>query len=97
MPNITGDQTNFTAVTKRGVTLHNFPQVLAADLAVVGNIVNDAAQSGKRLGAQIMVVDNYDTPTTAAIYVASDSGSVSPWIPIGTILGVAQTTAVTPA
>lgn len=94
---ITGDQVNFTAVEKRGVTLHNFPQVLAADLAIAANVVNDASQSGKRLGAQIMVVDAYDTPTTAAIYVASDSASVSPWAPIGTILGAAQTTAVTPA
>lgn len=93
---ITGDQVNFTAVAKRGVTLHNFPQVLAADLADAANIVNDAAQSGKRLGAQIMVVDDYDTVAAAAIYVATDSGSVSPWVVVKIVLGTGQVD-VTPA
>lgn len=93
---ITGDQVNFTAVVKRGVTLHNFPQVLDTELAAVANIVNDAAQSGKRLGAQIMVVDDYDAPTKAAIYVASDSDTVSPWVVVKIVLGTGQVD-VTPA
>ena len=94
---LTGDIKDRVEVAKKGVTLHNFPVVLATDIAAIGNIVNQKSQSGKRLGAQVMVVDSIATPTTAAIYVAAGSEPDSAWAPIGTVLGTAQTTAVTPA
>lgn len=93
---ITGDITAFKAVEKRGVTLHNFPQVLAADIADKTNIINVASQSGKRLGGQVMVVDSYTDPTEAAIYVASGNADVSKWIVVKIVLGTGQAT-VTPA
>ncbi len=94
---LTGDIKDRVEVAKRGVTLHNFPQVLDTDIADIDNIVNDKAQSGKRLGSQVMVVDDYDAPTTAAIYVAAGNDTDSNWVPSVTLLGTAQTTAVTPA
>lgn len=93
---LTGDIKNLKSVAKRGVTLHNFPQVLAADLAVSANIVNDKAQSGKRLGAQIMAVDSFENPTTAAIYVASDEAPTAAWVLIKQVLGTGSAD-VTPA
>lgn len=93
---ITGDQVNFTAKEKRGVTLHNFPQVLATDLADKTATINVAALSGKRLGAHVMVVDSLSAVTTAAIYVASGSSEVSVWVMQTIILGTGQVN-VTPA
>lgn len=94
---VTGDIKDRVEVKKLGVTLHNFPVVLEGTIADIDNVINNKAQSGKRLGAQVMVVDDLDAPTTAAIYVAAGSDTDSVWAPIGTVLGAAQTTAVTPA
>lgn len=94
---LTGDIKDRVEVKKLGVTLHNYPVVLDTDIAALTGIINQKAQSGKRLGAQVMVVDDLAAPTTAAIYVASGSDADSAWAPIGTVLGAAQTTAVTPA
>lgn len=84
---LTGDIKDRVEVTKRGVTLHNFPTVLKTELAAIANIVNDKAQSGKRLGAQIMGVDDLDAPTVAALYVASGNDDDSVWILSVDVLG----------
>lgn len=93
---LTGDIKNLKAVAKRGVTLHNFPEVLATDVADVANIINDKAQSGKRLGGLVMVVDSYDAPTTAATYIASGSAPDDAWILQTQVLGTGSAD-VTPA
>lgn len=84
---VTGDIKNLKSVQKRGVTLHNYPQVLDTDIAASANIVNDKAQSGKRLGAQIMVVDSYSEPTTAATYIASGDAPTDTWALQTQVLG----------
>lgn len=94
---LTGDIKNRVEVAKSGVTLHNFPQVTTAELAALAGTINDKAVSGKRLGAQVVVVNSIATPTTAAIYVASGSDSDSGWVPSVTLLGAAQTATVVPA
>lgn len=93
---ITGDQKDFTASKQLGVTLHDFPQVLTTDLAAKASLINVAAQSGKRLGAQVMVVDAYASPAAAAVYIASGSSDVDPWVVQTIVLGVGQVD-VTPA
>lgn len=93
---LTGDIKDRVEVAKRGVTLHNFPQVLAADLTDVANIVNVSSQSGKRLGAQILAVDSYTAPTTAAVYVASGSAPDAVWVLQTQVLGTGSAD-VTPA
>lgn len=93
---ITGDQVNFTAVQKFGVTMHNFPQVLDTQLADKAGIINAFAQSGKRLGGQVMVVDSLTDPKKAAVYIASGSSDVSPWVVSTIVLGSGQVS-VTPA
>jgi len=94
---LTGDIANRVEAKKVGVTLHNFPKALTADLTAKASTLNDKTVSGKRLGAQIMVVDSLTAPTTAAVYVAAGSSTVAKWVPSVTVLGAAQTTAVTPA
>lgn len=93
---ITGDGETFEAKQKEGVTLHNFPKVLAASLADEGALINDYAQSGKRLGAQVMSVDVLDTPTTASIYVASGSAPTDKWVLVKQVIGTGAAD-VTPA
>lgn len=93
---LTGDIKDRVEVAKRGVTLHNFPRVLAADIAVIGNIVNDKAQSGKTLGGQVMVVDDMLAPTVAAVYIASGEAPADPWVISTQVLGTGSAT-VTPA
>lgn len=93
---LTGDIKDRVEVAKKGVTLHNFPQVLATDIAAIANIVNDKTQSGKRLGGQVMVVDSYTAPTTAEIYVASGPDTDSTWVSVAVVLGATGGT-VTPA
>lgn len=96
--NVTGDIASYTAVEKEGVTLHNFPEVDAANLAKKAAIINDYAQSGKRLGAQVMGVtkNSSGVVTKAAIYVAAGSDDVSKWIVLKDIVGTGAAD-VTPA
>lgn len=96
--NITGDSVSFTAKQKDGVTLHNFPEVVNTELAAVGSVINDAAVSGKRLGAHIMgVTRNGSGVVTAAIlFVASGNEPASPWAFVADIVGTGGAT-VTPA
>lgn len=93
---VTGDITNFTAVKQVGVTLHNFPKVLQTKLADIDDNINIASKSGKRLGAQVIGVDNIDTPTTARLFVAAGSDTNSPWVFVIDVVGTLGAT-VTPA
>lgn len=95
---ITGDGVDFTAKQKDGVTLHNFPEVAKTELASVGSVINDAAVSGKRLGAHIMGVtrNGSGVVTSAILFVASGSAPASPWALVANIVGNGGTT-VTPA
>lgn len=94
---LTGDIKNRVEVKKEGVTLHNFPSVLASDLGDKANIVNDFAQSGKRLGGQVMAVtkDGSGVITAAAIVCAAGSGSTDDWVTVKDIIGT--TADITPA
>ena len=91
-----GDIANYEAKQKYGVTMHNFPRVLAADIADKGATINDSSFTGKILGGQVMVVDNLQTITEAAIYVASGDADVSVWVVVQIVLGSGQVD-VTPA
>lgn len=93
---ITGDYANYTAKKKEGVTLHNYPMVLAANIADAAAVVNDFAQSGKRLGGQLMAVDSLTAPTAASIYVAAGSDPTDPWILVKQVIGTGAAD-VTPA
>ncbi len=93
---VTGDITNFTAKQKFGVTLHNFPQVTETDLADAEAIINVSSQSGKRLGAQVCVVDSLTAPTEATIYAAAGNEPTSVWVVVAQLLGTGAAT-VTPA
>lgn len=94
--NLTGDVATFTAVQKEGVTLHNFPTVLATNIADISAVVNDASQSGKRLGGQLMAVDSLTSPTAATIYVSAGDKPDSPWVVVKQVIGTGSTD-VTPA
>ena len=97
MSHVTGDLSHAqTRTAQVGVTFHNFPRVLDTKLAAKLDDINVASQSGKTLGAQVMVVDNLVTPTEAAIYVASGDSDVSTWVVVQIVLGTGQVT-VTPA
>lgn len=76
---LTGDIKNRVEKPYAGVTLHNFPQVLAANLADATSVINDYAQSGKRLGAQVMAVDSLEEATSATVYTASGTGATATW------------------
>ncbi|CAM0026858.1 acetyl-CoA acetyltransferase [Vibrio phage D529] len=89
---VTGDITNFKAVEKKGVTLHNFPTVAIADLQDKDNIVNASSQSGKRLGAQLMGVT---ADTNATIFVAAGSDVTAKWVAVKDVIGT--TADITPA
>lgn len=94
---VIGDQANFVAKPNHGVTLHNYPQVLATELADVDDTINDKAQSGKRLGARVMAVTVVGgAVTVAADYTASGSEPTSPWVMTAQIVGAASAD-VTPA
>ncbi|AHN84668.1 hypothetical protein PV_017 (endogenous virus) [Gutovirus Vc1] len=89
---LTGDIKNRVEVDKKGVTLHNMPKVLIADLSDKANIVNDKAQSGKRLGAMLV---GYTGNTAAALMVAAGSGDTDAWVTVKDIVGT--TADITPA
>ncbi|ARB11263.1 acetyl-CoA acetyltransferase [Marinomonas phage CB5A] len=94
---LTGDIYTLQAKKKYGVTLQNFPTVPAAELADVDSIVNASAQSGKRLGGQLMAVTyTGEDVTTAALYVASGSAPTDPWIMATQVVGTGSAD-VTPA
>lgn len=95
---LTGDIKDRTEVKKEGVTLHNFPQALNTHLSAKGNIVNDASQSGKRLGAQVMGVtkDANGAVTAATLFVAAGEASDAKWIAIKAIVG-SSASDITPA
>lgn len=93
---VTGDVADYEAKNKEGVTLHNYPTVLAASLADAGAVINDFAQSGKRLGAQVMAVNSLTAPTSATIYVAAGQDPDSDWVLVKQVLGTGAAN-VTPA
>ncbi|QDF45947.1 hypothetical protein vBVpaPMGD2_8 [Vibrio phage vB_VpaP_MGD2] len=85
--NLTGDGATFTAVQKEGVTLHNMPVVDEAHLSDKDHIVNNADQSGKRLGALITIVKAGapvllqaagDAPTSKWIAVTKGATDITP-------------------
>lgn len=91
---VTGDQKDYVSKEKFGVTLHNFPTVLDTELADATSTINDYAQSGKRLGAQVMAVNA--AGDTAAIYCASGNSTTAVWALVAQVLGTGSA-AVTPA
>lgn len=93
---IIGDIVNNVAVPKHGVTLHNFPQALSTAAADAADILNNSSQSGKRLGAHIMLVDDLDAPTAASVYIAAGSAETDAWILATEILGTGAAD-ITPA
>lgn len=94
---LTGDIKDRVEQAHFGVTLQNFPVVLAADLADAAKLINDKAQSGKRLGGQVMAVDTLSgAPTTAATYIATGSATTAVWKLQTQVLGTGSAD-VTPA
>lgn len=95
---LTGDIKDYTAKPQHGVTLHNYPRVLATELSAVTDLINDKAQSGKRLGARVMAVTlTAGVVTTAADYTAAGSDPTSPWVLTTQIVGTGSAATVTPA
>ncbi|WWT42361.1 hypothetical protein [Vibrio phage Va-ZX-1] len=75
---ITGDAKNFTAVEKEGVTLHNMPVVAESHLTDKDHIVNNATQSGKRVGSLITIVKN----GAPVLLQAAGSAPTDKWIAV---------------
>lgn len=94
---VIGDIKNNVAVKKEGVTLHNYPKALAANAAVAANIINNFAQSGKRLGGQVMLVDDLEAPTVAGIYVAAGRNPTDKWVLVKEVIGTGTSADITPA
>lgn len=92
----TGDIKNLVAAQKFGVMLHNTPQVEATAIADIAAQINDASSSGKRLGAQVMVVDDLETITSATLYSAAGKANASAWVVIKQLVGTGAVD-VTPA
>lgn len=95
---LTGDIKDRIEVQKKGVTFHNFPQVLASALVLETDNVNSAKVSGKRLGAQVLGTTLTDGVVTGAtIYAAAGKDVNDPWVPVKTLLGADATDNIVPA
>lgn len=94
---VTGDIKDLVSKQKEGVTLHNMPNVALANLADATAVVNDKAQSGKRLGALIVGVDTTPTTGYTALFAASGPEPTDTWVMVAKLGGDAAGADVTPA
>lgn len=95
---VTGDISNFTAKPKEGVVLHNIPNYPDANAKKKAELINDKAQSGKRLGAQVIFTNDDATNGYTALFVAAGSKPTDKWIVVKQISGTAgKAVDITPA
>jgi len=95
---LTGDIKDRVEINKEGVTLSNFPQASVSNAKDKKAILNITSQSGKRLGAQVMLVSKSPTGVidSAGVYIAAGNEPTSKWVLSTSVVGTAAAT-VTPA
>lgn len=75
---LTGDIKDRVEVKKEGVTLHNMPVVAEASLLSKTHIINDATQSGKRVGSIVTIVKG----GLPQLFQASGSAPTAVWVAV---------------